>query len=70
MEKLAHFGHHGGMVPWHHDNHPALKWVNQDPLAWIANEGTVPDPSRPDARLLLQKTIITILTSPFASRLY
>ena len=45
----------GGMVPWHHDNHPALKQVNGPSLAWIANAGGVPDQSDKDAPVFTAK---------------
>jgi beta-galactosidase len=35
----------GGMIPWHHDDHRALKRVNGPSLAWIAGPGGIPDQS-------------------------
>jgi beta-galactosidase len=46
----------GGMVPWHHDEHPALARVNGPSLAWIAGAGGPPDPARPaDDRVFTAK---------------
>ncbi|MDQ3814864.1 MAG: beta-galactosidase, partial [Armatimonadota bacterium] len=45
----------GGMVPWHHDTHPALKRVNGPSLAWIANMGGIPDQSNQDALVFTAK---------------
>jgi beta-galactosidase len=34
----------GGMIPWHHDRHPAFQRVNGPSLAWIAGQGGKPVP--------------------------
>lgn len=46
----------GGMICWHHDSHPALAAVNGDTLAWIADQGGMPDPEKPHEPAFTGKT--------------
>lgn len=46
----------GGMVPWHHDRHPALERVNRDTLAWLAGAGGPPTPDAANEEVFTAKT--------------
>jgi beta-galactosidase len=48
-------GMSGGIVPWHHDRHPALKRVNGPSIAWIAGAGGRPDQSNSDKPVWTEK---------------
>jgi hypothetical protein len=45
----------GGIVPWYHENHPALKRVNGPSLAWIAGAGGRPDQSNENKPVWTEK---------------
>jgi beta-galactosidase len=48
-------GMSGGIIPWHHDQHPALQRVNGPSLAWIAGPGGRPDQSNADKPVFTEK---------------
>jgi beta-galactosidase len=48
-------GMSGGIIPWYHDQHPALQRVNGPSLAWIAGPGGKPDQSNADKPVFHRK---------------
>jgi beta-galactosidase len=48
-------GMSGGIIPWHHDRHPALQRINGPSLAWIAGPGGKPDQSNADKPVWTEK---------------